>query len=225
MNPQSWLDAFIERNEVDLARMRGYLEDSLAAAAVLERKKRPHPRRVEGAVISMDVRDRVLLAAANPVFASGEFELCPGPNRSVGLRERASGTLLRMRKVKESPAAVLGGETVVQVPYQAGFDELDKPEGAAPLVLGRGHVPALVWWMDKSDLLGGFLVVVLDDEKSLNRSPLVTCAKVEVPALASLPRGNVKSSVRHVEDDFDNLVAPRRPRREAGGAEGAQPSV
>jgi hypothetical protein len=225
MNPQPWLDAFVGRNEVDLARMRGYLEDSLAAAAVLERKKRPHPRRVEGAVISMDVRDRVLLAAANPVFESGKFELRPGPNRSVGLQERASGVLLRMRKVKESPAAALGGDTVVQLPYQAGFDELDKPEAATPPILGHGYVPALVWWMDKSDLLGGFLVVVLDDDKSLNRSPLLACAKAEVPALASLAQGNVKSSVRHVEDDFENLVAPRRPRREAGGAEGAQPSV
>ncbi|OWA08246.1 hypothetical protein B9W62_18410 [Streptomyces sp. CS113] len=225
MNPQSWLDAFVGRNEVDLARMRGYLEDSLAAAAVLERKKRPHPRRVEGAVISMDVRDRVLLAAATPVFESGNFQLRPGPNRSVGLEERASGVLLRMRKIKELPVARLSGETVVQVPYQAGFDELDEPGLDALPTLRHGYVPALVWWMDKSDLLGGFLVVVLDDEKSLNRSPLVACAKAEVPALATLPRGNVKPSVQHVKDDFDNLVAPRRPRREAGGAEGAQPSV
>ncbi|WP_309056213.1 hypothetical protein [Streptomyces sp.] len=225
MNPQPWLDAFVKRNEVDLARMRGYLEDSLAGAAVLERKKRPHPRRVEGAVISMEVRDRVLLAASNPVFESGKFELSPGPNRSVRLRERSSGTLLRLRKVRESPVALWGGEPVVAVPYQAGFDELDESEEAAPHALGHGYVPALVWWMDKSDLLGGFLVVVLDEEKSLNRSPLVTCAKAEVPALASLPRGNVKQIVRHVKDDFDNLVAPRRPRREAGGAEGAKPSV
>ncbi|MFD7463990.1 MULTISPECIES: hypothetical protein [Streptomyces] len=225
MNPQSWLDAFVGRNVVDLARVRGYLEDSLAAAAVPERKKRPHPRRVEGAVISMDVRDRVLLAAATPVFESGNFHLRPGPNRSVGLEERASGVLLRMRKIKELPVARLSGETVVQVPYQAGFDELDESDLDALPTLGHGYVPALVWWMDKSDLLGGFLVVVLDDEKSLNRSPLVVCAKAEVPALATLLRGNVKPSVQHVKDDFDNLVAPRRPRREAGGAEGAQPSV
>ncbi|MEU7737786.1 hypothetical protein AB0B51_32755 [Streptomyces griseus] len=225
MNPQSWLDAFIARNQVDLAHMRGYLEDSLATAAVAERKKRPRPRRVEGAVISMDVRDRVLLAAANPVFDSGKFVLRPGPNRSVGLEERSSGTLLRMRKVKESPVAAWGGETVVQVPYQARLDEFDEPEAPTGLLLGEGYVPSLVWWMDKSDLLGGFVVVVLDDEKNLNRSPLVTCAKAEVPALASIARGTVKQSVRHVADDFGNLVAPRRPWREAGGAEGAQPGV
>lgn len=225
MNPQSWLDAFVERNQVDLARMRGYLEDSLAGAAVLERKKRPHPKRVEGAVISMDVRDRVLLSAANPAFASGKFELRPGPNRSVGLAERSSGVLLRLRKLKESPAILPHTPRVCAVPYQPRLDEMDESAEGTPHPLGGGYLPLLVWWMDASDLLGDFLVVVLDDEKDLNRTPLVACAKADVPTLATLPRGNVKPSVPLVEDDFDNLVAPRRPRREAGGTEGAPPGV
>jgi hypothetical protein len=225
MNPQSWLDAFVERNQVDLARMRGYLEDSLAGAAVLERKKRPHPKRVEGAVISMDVRDRVLLSAANPAFASGKFELRPGPNRSVRLAERSSGVLLRLRKPKESPAMLPHTPRVCSVPYQPRLDEMVEWADGAPHPLGGGYLPLLVWWMDASDLLGDFLVVVLDDEKDLNRTPLVACAKADVPTLATLPRGNVKPSVPLVEDDFDNLVAPRRPRREAGGTEGAPPGV
>ncbi|MGW3448359.1 hypothetical protein [Streptomyces sp. NPDC001076] len=225
MNPQSWLDAFVERNQVDLARMRGYLEDSLAGAAVLERKKRPHPKRVEGAVISMDVRDRVLLSAANPAFASGKFELRPGPNRSVGLLERSSGVLLRLRKLKEAPGILPQTPRVGVAPYQLRLGEADEQDGGVPPALGAGYLPLLVWWIDASDLLGDFLAVVLDDEKDLNRSPLVACAKAEVPALATLPRGNVKPSVPLVEDDFDNLVASRRPRRKAGGTKDAPPGV
>lgn len=91
MNPQSWLDAFVQRNLVDLARMREYCEQGLAQAMVPERKKRPKPERIRGEVVSMDMRDRVLLAADNPVFQSGRFKLGARPNRSICLIEKEQG--------------------------------------------------------------------------------------------------------------------------------------
>ncbi|MFI1466204.1 hypothetical protein [Streptomyces wuyuanensis] len=224
MNPQSWLDAFVERNQVDLARMRGYWEHSLAHAAHTERKKRPRPERIEGAVLSMDVRDRALLAATNPTFGAGKLVLKPGPNRSVGLIERSSGVKLRVRKIKEPPDLHVARSRVVAM-YQPRLDEGEAAGAGMEARLGGGYVPLLVWSIDSSDLLGDFLAVVLERESDLNRSPLVVCAKVEVPDLDTLHRDTVKPNVLPVQDDFENLVAPRRPRREAGGAEGAPPGA
>ncbi|MFF0725168.1 hypothetical protein [Streptomyces sp. NPDC004134] len=218
MNPQMWSDAFVERNAVDLAQLREVLEDSLANASNLERKKRPHPQPMQGAVISMDVRDRVLLSVGNPAAASGRFRFHAGPNRSVQVQERSSGTTLRVRKIM--------GNAAYQ-PFQPKPPVVHQPRlyDNAAGELDEGCVPFLVWSIDPSDLLGDCLVVVLADEKDLQRSPLVVCARTEIPQLASLPRDTVKQHVSVGDDDFGNLVAPRRPKRGAGGVNDAPPSV
>ncbi|WP_406126985.1 hypothetical protein [Streptomyces sp. NBC_00989] len=209
MNPQSWLDAFVERNAVDLARMREYCEQSLAVAMEAERKKRPVPEGVQGAVVAMEMRDRVLLAAANPVFGSGKFTLVEKPNRSVCLREKRTGHEIRVRKAKEPPmlnAAAYRPPDVHQPPiFDADGDGLDS-----------GLTPVLVWHIDPSDLMADFRAVIVDDLEELNHSPMTVCASTEVPLLATLKDANVATAASAVNDDFDDLVDRRHPR-EAGG--------
>ncbi len=208
MNPQSWLDAFVERNAVDLARMREYCELSLAVAMEAERKKRPAPEKVQGEVVAMEMRDRVLLASDNPVFASGNFTRVKKPNRSVCLREKRTGQEIRVRKAKEPPllnAAAYRPPDTHQPPiFDADGDGLD-----------LGLTPALVWHIDPSDLMGDFRAVIVDDLGELNRSPMTVCASSEVPLLASLKDANVATAASAVSDDFDE-VKRRRPREAEG---------
>ncbi|MGW3101348.1 hypothetical protein [Streptomyces sp. NPDC001100] len=209
MNPQSWLDAFVERNAVDLARMREYCELSLAVAMKSERKKRPTPKKVEGSVVAMEMRDLVLLAADNPVFVSGNFTLVEKPNRSVCLREKLTGQEIRVRKTKEPSllnAAAYRPPDIHQPPiFDADGDGLDP-----------GLVPVLVWHIDPSDLMADFRAVIVDDLEELNRSPMTVCASTEVPLLASLKDANVATAASAVSDDFGNLVSRRRPREADG---------
>jgi hypothetical protein len=209
MNPQSWLDAFVERNAVDLARMREYCEQSLAVAMEAERRKRPAPKKVQGTVVAMEMRDRVLLAADNPVFASGRFTLVEKPNRSVCLREKSTGHEIRVRKTKEPPvlnSAAARPPDIQQPPiFDAEGDGLD-----------IGLTPILVWHIDPSDLMADFRAVIVDDLEELNRSPMTVCASTEVPLLASLRDANVATAASAVEDDFDDLVDRRRPRQADG---------
>ncbi|HET9379450.1 MAG TPA: hypothetical protein VFP69_01290, partial [Streptomyces sp.] len=173
MNPQSWLDAFVQRNLLDLARVRGYVEMSLATTMTTERKKRPRPGRIEGGVVAMDVRDLTLLAASNPLFESGTFKLRPRPNRGVRLVEKSTGRELALRKILESPTVQgfdRGGRQ-----YAAQGMLFDSPEE-----LAEGLVPALVWSIDKADLLGEFRAVVVDGIQSLDRSPLIAVATADV---------------------------------------------
>ncbi|MFJ2261402.1 hypothetical protein ACIOKD_24205 [Streptomyces sp. NPDC087844] len=215
MNPQLWLDAFMERNAVDLARMRDYCEQSLAVAMEAERKKRPTPKKVQGTVVAMEMRDRVLLAADNPVFGSGKFTLVEKSNRSVCLREKRTGHEIRVRKAKEPPivnTAAYRPPDVHQPPiFDADGDGLDS-----------GLTPVLVWHIDPSDLMADFRAVVVDDLEELNHSPMTVCASREVPLLATLQDANVATAASAVNDDFDDLVDRRRPR-EADGT-GATPS-
>ncbi|MBT2367155.1 hypothetical protein J7E88_18030 [Streptomyces sp. ISL-10] len=209
MNPQSWLDAFVQRNVVDLARMREYCEQGLAQAMVPERKKRPRPTSIQGAVVAMDMRDRVLLAAENPVFQSGRFRLVPRPNRSVCLVEKATGIEVRVRKIHESPALDRSIYTKPDVHQPMIFD----PAGDT---LGPGLTPVLVWCIDQSDLLSDFRAVIVDNLDELQRSPMVVCASAEVPPLATL-KGVVGTAASSApKDDFDDLVEPRRPLRADG---------
>ncbi|MET8028737.1 hypothetical protein [Streptomyces avermitilis] len=209
MNPQLWLDAFVERNAVDLARMREYCEQSLAVAMEAERRKRPVPRKVQGAVVAMDMRDRVLLSADNPVFESGNFTLVGKPNRSVCLREKRTGHEIRVRKTKEPlilNAAAYRPPDVHQPPiFDAHGDDLDS-----------GLTPVLVWHIDPSDLMADFRAVIVDDLDELSHSPMTVCASTEVPLLATLKDANVATAASAVNDDFDDLVDRRRPR-EVGG--------
>lgn len=220
MNPQSWLAAFVQRNVEDLARMRGYVELSLANAMKAERDKRPRPEMTRGEVLAMEVRDRVLLSADNPVFASGKFAFRKRPLRAVRLVERATGVELPLRKisgpvsVERSPAARTPPVYVQEILSDPAVD-----------MLAEGLVAALVWSIDQHDLMADFRAVIVDGPESLNRSPLVAVASVEIPPLESLlAAGSVVSSGPVLGDDFDQLVARRKPRAKNAGGTGDAPS-
>ncbi|MEW2081109.1 hypothetical protein [Streptomyces sp. NPDC005283] len=217
MNPQSWLNAFVERNAVDLARMREYCEQSLADAMEAERKKRPAPKQVQGPVVAMEMRDRVLLAAENPVFTSGNFTLVEKSNRSVCLREKRTGHELRVRKTKEPPACDPAAYRPPDIHQPPIFDA--EGDGLDP-----GLTPVLVWHIDPSDLMGDFRAVIVGDLEELNRSPMTVCASAEVPHLATVKDATVATAASVVKDDFDDLVGRRRPL-EADGTGDASPQA
>lgn len=209
MNPQSWLDAFVQRNLVDLARMREYCEQALAQAMVPERKKRPKPERIRGEVVSMDMRDRVLLAADNPVFRSGRFKLSARSNRSICLVEKETGIEVRVRKVSEPPAV---DRTVFTWP-DVQQTSLFEPRGEC---LDPSLTPVLVWFIDKHDLLNHFRAVIVDNLEELKRSPMVVCASAEVPPLASLKSLTGAATASTPKDDFEDWVKSRRQGQEDG---------
>ncbi|MFF2861442.1 hypothetical protein ACFVSX_16280 [Streptomyces rubiginosohelvolus] len=207
MDPQSWLDAFVRRNLKDLARVRGYAELSLATAMKTERQRRPHPRKVEGAVIATNVRDLILLSAENPLFASGNFELKPRPNRAVRLIEKATGQEIAVRKIAPAEKVVLTDLPAGVYPVQDGMFE------ASGGFLPQGLLPVLVWSINRHDLLGEFRAVIVDGERVLGRTPLVVCASTEIPPLEGVLTPNVPAPSAP-GDDFGTMVQSRKGRED-----------
>ncbi|MFB0627609.1 hypothetical protein [Streptomyces sp. AB3(2024)] len=213
MNPQSWLDAFVRRNLKDLARVRGYAELSLATAMETERRRRPHPRKVEGSVVATNVRDLILLSADNPLFESGNFELKPRANRAVRLIEKATGREIAVRKISPAEKVVMTDLPAGTYPVQDGMFEA--PGGH----LAQGLLPVLVWSINRDDLLGEFRAVIVDGEKALGRKPLAVCASVEIPPLEGVLATNVPAPSAP-GDDFGSMVQPRKVREDDAEALG-----
>ncbi|MCD9593277.1 hypothetical protein [Streptomyces sp. 8ZJF_21] len=201
MNPRPWLDGYVQRNQVALARLREYTEDALAEVVAVERLVCPQPRRLPGEVIGMNVRNRVGLRATESVdFSAGTLSVRQVRNRGVRLLERGTGVELPLRKVKEVPSVA---EWPGQVP-QWGVQELlfDAPLNDDGLPAGL-H-PVLVWSMGKGDMLGGFSALIVDDLEDLDLATAFAAVRIDpgMPSAAGLTR----PSSPPIGDDFEDVV-------------------
>ncbi|WP_380280468.1 hypothetical protein [Kitasatospora purpeofusca] len=215
MNPQSWLDAYVERNLVALGRARTVAEDVLAEAMITERSKRPEPDAVAGSVVGMDFRDRFLLAASSMDGLS--LSVRAVHNRGVRLVERGSGLELPLRKVRALPAARAAVRAEVEVPRHATQELLfDTPIGVD--LLPEGTWPLVVWSLGVDGLLSEFTALVVDSVKKLDAANAL--AAVRIPAVALAERTGLRVVGQAVHDDFEDLVGKVAPVAEEAGETG-----
>lgn len=218
MEPQSWLDVFVRRNLAEFARFRNYVEAALAATIADERKKRPRPEHIPGEVLGMGVRDRILLQVGNPAFLSGGLIPFAKPNRGVGLRERATGVEVSVRKVFESGTAPDEGADSSQVIVGAFVQDSLVPEEGPNLAEGLGVM--IIWAVGADDLLADCQIVVYQGAKgSFDPNRVTLRAVTGIPPLEAISSGTLPGVVVSPEDDFGQLVARRGSQTARGSGE------
>jgi hypothetical protein len=202
MNPQPWLDTFVQRNQVALARLREYTEEVLAEVVAIERSVCPAPGPLPGEVVGMNVRNRVGLRAARSVdFSAGTLGIRQVRNRGVRLTERSTGIELPLRKMAAVPSAA---ERPGQVPLR-GTQELlfDAPLDGDGLPAGL-H-PVLVWSLGPGDALGEFSVLIVDNLDDLDLATVFAIVHIApgMHGVAGLGRPAAPPVIR---DDFEDYV-------------------
>ncbi|WP_405960999.1 hypothetical protein OG235_31775 [Streptomyces sp. NBC_00024] len=216
MNPQPWLDDYVQRNQVTLARLREYTEEALAEVVAIERTVCPKPGPLPGEVVGMNVRNRVGLRAAESAdFCAGTLIVRQVRNRGVRLIERGTGIELPLRKIKSVPSVA---EWPGQVP-QRGVQELlfDAPLGGDGLPGGLS--PVLVWSLGAGETLGEFSALIVDNLDDLDLATVFAAAPIDLGAdgIAGLARPTVPPPIG---DDFEDVV-----RKVPQSAEGAGDTV
>src|SRR5258708_22362662 len=162
MDPQEWLGAFVQRNRMDLARLRGYLENAGAVVMPGERKRRPRPKPVEGVLVGMEIRDLVLISAKNPVFESGRFHMRRRQNLGILLGEKATGFEFSVRKVKHDGPLMRAAQNVVSGQRNVFVqDPLFSEDDAGP-DLPQQWTMFMVWSVGPQDTVTGCHAIVAD---------------------------------------------------------------
>lgn len=180
MNPHAWLEWFVLTHQVQLAQVRGYLDD--AVAEVLKEDRRRFERKCPpGEVLAMGVRDRTIETARNAAFSSGALRLVERGNRGLLLLDRDRKHRMPVRRWPADQSGV----------FESMGGSLEEHEMAPALFrirpdapLGQNFRLALYWFDHDGGLDDVFAVLVKGFKSPADRSVLY--ARVRVPAYAEI---------------------------------------